>query len=277
MDNILIQRIYIFLQKENPTEDEIIEGATLLLRIAPGRNRSLYNSAVKRPKAMLDWIRAELKKHYDIRQRGLTSTDVEEYNNATVKLVEQTLAVVPSTVEQSSDETPLVPVLGVRGQREDHAKLPDDIQAIWGRNAERWKKMRQLHAQLAAMIAKPDYQPCDGNELCYVLRQTDTDMRNDYAIYDGYQVKEPETQDGEAYDGGGDSADAFVSNVKTIQNARATITRNLKEGATDKQLQKVQEAVNTLVAMKQEFKPETIERLKAANISIPVTETENDA
>lgn len=277
MDNILIQKIYIFLQNENPSEEEIIEGASLLLRISPGRNRSLYNSAVKRPKAMLAWIRTELKKHYDIRKRGLTSADVEEYNNATVRLVEQTLATVPSTVEQSSDETPLVPVLGIRGQREDHAQLPADIQAIWGRNAERWKKVRQLHAQLAAMIAKPDYQPCDGNELCYALRQADTDIRNDYAIYDSYQLPSSGKSENDNSETPKDGVETFTDTVKTIQNARAAITRNLKEDATDKQLQKVQDAVNTLVALKQEFKPETLERLKAAGISVPDNEEETDA
>lgn len=265
MDQILIQKVFLFLKKENPTEDEIIEGATLLLRIAPNRHRALYNSAVRRPKAMYPWIRKELQKHYDIRQRGLESKDVEKFNADTVKDVEQSLSMVPEEVEHDDEQTTAVPILGIRGKREDHDSLPAEIQAIWTRNIDRWKKMRELHIQLSAMIAKPDYQPCDGNELCYVLRQTDTDLRNDYEIYDSYQQSSETVQDPEQ-----DKVEVFTDNVKTIQNARATITRNLKaETPSDKQLQKIQEAVNALVALKQGFKPEMIERLKAVGISIP--------
>ena len=268
MDQILTQKIYLFLQKSNPADEEIVEGAMYLMRISPARYRSLYNSVCKRPKAFYAWVRRELQKQYDIRKRGLNLSDVAEYNNETKKAVEETLSTIPEDASDDAEETSeslRVPILGVRGKREDHDSLPDSIKALWDKNTENWKKIRELHVQLSVMISKPDYQPCDGNELCYLLRQADTDLRNNYALYDSY-VAIPDSPSSDT----ADKVDNLSDNVKAIQKARTTITRNLKEeDLTDKQLQKVQDAVNVLVSLKQDFKPETIERLKAVGISIP--------
>lgn len=274
MDQILTAKIYNFLQLENPTEAQIIEGATLLLQCNPNRERGIYNTAMRRPKATLPWIRTDLKKYYDIRQRGLTTPEVEKFNSETVSRVEQTLSMVPSSVAQEGDDAPVVPALGTRGMREDHDQLPPEVQAIWERNAERWKKMARLHFQLSQMIAKPDYAPCDGNELCYQLRQVDDDLRNDYEIYDTYDVVKSVVSS--KPDAAADNVDVFTDNVKTIQNARTAITRGLqrKTPHTEDSLRKLQDAVNTLFALKQTIKPETVEKLKAAGISIPQTEAD---
>ena len=274
MDQILTAKIYNFLQLENPTEKQVIEGATLLLQCNPNRERGIYNTAMRRPMATLPWIRTDLKKYYDIRQRGLTTPEVEKFNNETVSRVEQTLSLVPSGVAQEGEDAPVVPALGTRGIREDHDPLPPEVQAIWDRNAERWKKMARLHFQLSQMIAKPDYAPCDGNELCYQLRKYDDDLRNDYEIYDTYDVVNTVVSSNS--ETGQDKVDEFTDNVKTIQNARTAISRGLgrKTPHTEASLQKLQDAVNTLFALKQAIKPETVEKLKALNISIPNSEAD---
>ena len=249
-----------------------------MLQLDPRRERGIYNSTVRRPKAMLAWVRTDLRKHLGIRQRGLTMPDVEAYNRETVSQVEDTLSQAPETENTTTEEPPLVPVLGVRGRRPDHDQLPEDVQAIYDRNAERWRKMRQLHAQLAQMIASPGYAPCDGNELCYILRQTDTELRADWQLYDEYVItpKEPEGEaptedpDKDADTDKRDSVEVFTDNVKTIQNARTAITRGLKvESPNEAQLQKLQKAVDTLVALKQVIKPETIKRLEAVGVNVP--------
>ena len=275
MDHILTAKIYNFLQLENPTEAQIIEGATLLLQCNPNRERGIYNSAMRRPKAMLPWIRTDLKKYYDIRQRGLTTPEVEKFNNETVGRVEQTLSLVPCGVATEGEDAPVVPLLGTRGMREDHDQLPPDVQAIWERNAERWKKIGRLHFQLAQMIAKPDYAPCDGNELCYQLRMVDDELRNDYEMYDSYVLSDDPS---DIVDGGSatDKVDVFTDNVKTIQNARTAISRGLarKTAHTEESLKRLQDAVNTLLALKQVLKPETTEKLRAAGVSVPQTATD---
>ncbi len=275
MDRILIEQIRVFLQKQNPTDEEIRQGATLLLRMNPSRERGIYNSAMARPKAMLPWIRTDLKKYFDIRQRGLETEQVEKYNRETLEIVRETLEKAPEgedengTEDESPAESPAqctIPVLGIRGKRADHDQLPADIQELWEENIRRWRKMRALHAQLALMMNRPGYAACDGNELCYQLRQLDEQVRQAYLAYDEFkaddgQAKEPEKKD---------EVEAFTDNVKTIQNARTAITRVLQlEHPSEDKLKKLQEAVNTLLALHQTFKPEQVERLKAVGIVFP--------
>lgn len=257
MDNILTNKIGVFLQKEKPTDQEIKDAATMLLQLEPQRARAIYNTAQVRPQAMLPWIRTDLKKHYAIRKRGLTKQQVKPFNQAVVKKVDEQLAVRPETVKVEKASAVVVEK-GVRKRRDDHDLLPEPIKKLWEQNADRWKKMRQLRQQLAIMIERPDYQPCDGNELCNVLREAEDDLVKAYEKYDSYLI--------------GDKVDskAYWDNAKAVTNARSAITRNLKaDPMTDKHRQKLQDAVNTLVALKQEMLPATIEKLKAAGVTIP--------
>lgn len=259
MDKEFTKKIEAFLGIEKPTDEEIIEGAKLLLQCNPAHERGIYNSAMKRPQSMLPWVRTDLRKYLGIRKRGLTTPEVKKFNEDTIAAVRETLAKVPEDVaeEEEGEEPPSTSQLRL-GKRVDHDALPADIQALWAKNSERWKKMRALHYQLSLLIAKPDYAPCDGNELCYQLRQLDTDLRNDYRRYDEWQPA-PEKP----------IEEVVTDNVKTIQNARTAISRNLaREKQTEASLQKLQDSVNTLVALKQTLKPETIERLRELGISV---------
>ena len=264
MDHILTTQIQQFLQLEKPTEEQIREGATLLLRCNPQRERAIYNSAMTRPKSMLPWIKADLKKYLGIRQRGLTTPQVEKFNQETIAAVKQTLSKVPVTVEQDSGETPLIPQLGIRGLRPDHDQLPENIQALFTKNTERWKSMRKLHAQLAQMIARPGYAACDGNEICYQLRQLDTALRNDYEAYDSFVLddKKPTAS--------ADHVDVFTDNVKKIQAARAAVSRGIarKTPHTKESFEKLENAVKALVALNQTLKPATVEKLAALGITV---------
>lgn len=263
MDQILNQKIHQFLQLENPTDSQIREAATMLLQVSP-RARGIYNSAMARPQSMLPWVRSDLKKYYNIRMRGLTPATTKAFNEAAVRQVKETLSQRPEDAEE--EKVPQVPLLGVRGKRKDHDQLPDSIKALWDNNTERWKKIRQLHNQLLVMIEKPGYQPCDGNELCNTLRQADTQLRKDYATYDSYVIIDGKT----SADNDKDSVDIFTDNVKTIQNARTAITRGLQRKTQDEaSIEKIRNAVDTLLALKQVIKPSTVEKLKAIGINIP--------
>ena len=259
MDNILTQKIGAFLQLENPTDQQVIEAATMLLQCDPVRSRGIYNTAMRRPQSMLQWIRADLTKFYKIRQRGLTTDKVPAFNAKAVSQVRQSLSRRPETVEE--EKAPQVPVLGVRGRRADHDQLPEAIRQLWEQNAERWKKIRQLHNQLLVMVSKPGYQPCDGNELCHTLREADTQLRKDYQAYDSYVIHDSSKEPSR------DGVDVFTDNVKTIQNARTVLSRGLARKTHDNaSLQKLRDAVATLKALKQDFKPATVDKLKALGI-----------
>lgn len=260
MDNTLTARIGAFLQLEHPSDQQIIEAATMLLQCNPSGERGIYNSALRRPQAMLPWVRTDLKKYYNIRQRGLTTEQVPAYNADAMKKVRETLSILPKDIQKEA--VPQVPVLGVRGKRADHDQLPDTIKVLWDKNTERWKTIRKLHNQLLVMISKPGYQPCDGNELCHLLREADTQLRAAYKTYDSFVIV-PATPDTAA-----DSVDVFTDNVKTVTNARSTITRGLQRKTQDDvSRQKIQAAVDTLKALNQKLMPATIEKLKAIGVN----------
>jgi len=264
MDYNLTKEIEAFLALEKPSDEEVKAASLILLRIDK-RSRSIYNTAQVRPQSMLPWIRTELQKNLNIFRRGLTQATVKKYNDETVKRVKDTLAKVPEGVKV--EKTASLPELGTRGKRSDHDTLPENIQALWDKNAERWQKMRKYHAQLAQMIAKPDYKACDGNELCYQLRQMDDELRKTYAEYDSYS---PTVAAAAEKKENADSVDAFTDNMKTIQAARTAISRGLqRKEQTEDSLEKMQEAVNTLFRLKQVVKPQTLEKLKAAGVVIP--------
>lgn len=266
MDNNITKNMQAFLQVKNPTDQQIKDAALLLLQIAPNRYRGIYNTASKRPQAMLPWVVTELKKQLDIRQRGLDASKVEAYNEETLKRAKETLSTKPEGVQIEEKQTFVIPILGGRGKRTDHDKLPEHIQQLWDDNGERWKRMRQIHTQLSLMISKPGYAACDGNELCYQLRQLDDAVRADYKKYDSYQIGEKK----EAPAKKDDSVDAFTDNLKAIQKARTAINRGLnKKSQTQDSLKKIQEAVNKLYELKQVVKKETADRLKAIGINIP--------
>ena len=117
------------------------------------------------------------------------------------------------------------------------------------------------------MIAKPGYAPCDGNELCFQMRQIDDALRKDYETYDSWQ---PSAAGQSSEDAKPDSVDVFTNNVKVIQNARTAVSRGLaRKTQNEESLKNIQSAVNTLFALKQVVKPVTVEKLKAIGITIP--------
>ncbi len=263
MDHQFTKKIGDFLQKGTPTDEEIREAAKWLLQCDPLRSRGIYNSALLRPQSMLPWVRNDLKKFYNIRMRGFERSQVDAFNKEAVKAVKESLSSIPEGVDLEA--SPQIPVLEIRGRRKDHDQLPEDIKALWDKNAERWKKIRQLHNQLLLMVGKPGYQACDGNELCHVLRETDGAMRDDYHRYDTYVITKQEEKPSD----NADAVDVFTSNVKTIQNARTAITRGLaRETQDETSLAKIQNAVNTLLALKQDLRPGTIKKLKDLGIEV---------
>ena len=268
MDNVFTEKIKKFLSIAKPDDAEIKEGAKLLLQVSHTRYRSIYNTAMIRPQAMLPWIRTDLKKHLAIRLRGLTTETVEKYNSETVRRIEKTLSVAPQDAGGNKNTAAQVPILGTRGKRADHDTLPEDIRELWEKNTQRWRKIRQYHAQLAQMVAKPDYSACDGNELCYQLRQMDDALRADYAKYDSWTP--PTVAEAGKEEEKADSVDVFTDNLKTIQNARTAISRGLsRQKQTAQSLQKIQDAVNTLFSLNQTVKDDTLKKLAAIGVVIP--------
>lgn len=258
MDQILNQKIRNFLALSSPDDAQIRDAATILLQLSPA-SRHIFNGAMTHPQSMLPWIREDLRKYLKLRTSGMTRQQVAEKQDVVLKGVRRDLARRPEGVKP--DELPLdraLPVTSVRKRRDDHDSLPDDIRAIWDNNAERYRKMRRYHAQLMQMVAQPNYQACDGAELCNMLADTADKLRKDYARYDSYGTTEQDAHQEDADDP-----------VKKVNRARACITRTLQvKNKKASHVSKMQEAYDTLLELGQDMKPDTIKKLKQAGVKV---------
>ena len=250
IDNELTQHIGKWLTHVGPrTDQEIIEGATMLLRL--NRNRSLYQTVVTRPQRHESKVVYELKKWYGIRADGLTIDEVNKLDSTLTPQVKAAVDAEPKNDDgtvQNPDDLP-----ARSGKRADHDSLPDDIKGIWPRNAERWKKIKQLYNTLLTID-----EPCSRYEYLKQLKDLWYGYKADFKKYDDF-VLEPNDGGENGGDNGGDSA-------KKITNARSYISKNIgtlqsikssydADGMDDKtladynsKLAKVQERVDTILS-----------------------------
>ena len=250
IDNELTQHIGKWLTHVGPrTDQEIIEGATMLLRL--NRNRSLYQTVVTRPQRHESKVVYELKKWYGIRADGLTIDEVNKLDSTLTPQVKAAVDAEPKNDDgtvQNPDDLP-----ARSGKRADHDSLPDDIKGIWPRNAERWKKIKQLYNTLLTIE-----EPCSRYEYLKQLKDLWYGYKADFKKYDDF-VLEPNDGGENGGDNGGDSA-------KKITNARSYISKNIgtlqsikssydADGMDDKtladynsKLAKVQERVDTILS-----------------------------
>lgn len=211
IDNELTQQIGKWLTHVGPrTDQEIIEGATMLLRL--NRNRSLYQTVVIRPQRHESKVVYELKKWYGIRADGLTIDEVNKLDSTLTPQVKAAVDAEPKNDDgtvQNPDDMP-----AHSGKRADHDSLPDDIKGIWPRNAERWKKIKQLYNTLLTID-----EPCSRYEYLKQLKELWYDYKKDFKKYDDF-VLEPN-------DGGENGGENGGDDAKKITNARSYISKNI--------------------------------------------------
>lgn len=211
IDNELTQHIGKWLTHVGPrTDQEIIEGATMLLRL--NRNRSLYQTVVTRPQRHESKVVYELKKWYGIRADGLTIDEVNKLDSTLTPQVKAAVDAEPKnddgTVQNPDD------LQAHSGKRADHDSLPDDIKGIWPRNAERWKKIKQLYNTLLTID-----EPCSRYEYLKQLKDLWYGYKADFKKYDDF-VLEPN-------DGGENGGENGGDDAKKITNARSYISKNI--------------------------------------------------
>lgn len=73
-----------------------------------------------------------------------------------------------------------------RGKRDDHEMLPANIQAIYDRNGEVYRKLKQTFETLKQMSNRP---ACDRYEYLKQLKALDDEYRGNWEIYDHYQLQ----------------------------------------------------------------------------------------
>ena len=241
MDEQFTNKIIAWLESPHETEENIIEGATLMLQC--NRNRVLYNNVIKKPFNFVDKFDYELHKHLRYRADHLTIEGVIKLDKEIVKPVEDTIAAGQPVDNDDDDNSSDNEVDGVArlGKRKDHDSLPDEITLLWTENAARYKKIKQLYETLKTMT---DAQPCDRYEYLKPLKELYDAYHRDMEIYDNYK----EGDELPAVDEVNDDTD-IVKGAKALNAARKFVSVTVK-------------ALETPDGVPSDKRDETIDKLK---------------
>lgn len=290
-DILFKARIEEWLGKDKHSEAELAQGALMVLQC--NRNRAMYNTIMRKPSHYEEKMVYELKKHLAYLQDGLNLDQVKALDSEVTAELQPVIVSFDACVkslQEAEDEnvrataTEVIsaldadgkPALHVRGKREDHDDLPQEIQDIWPRNAERWKKIKQ-----AFETCKSLDMACDRYEWLKILKEAWFAYKADMAKYDNYVIGSDDSE-------GQDKTDEQLSadDMKAISLARPYISKNLpklielKAAATDDAstkkyndlLVKVQERVDVLLRTKQVITDDLRQQLADAGITLDTDE-----
>ena len=183
-----------WLRSDHTDDESIRKGAELLLRV--NRNKGLYERILRYPKGGLKKLEYELQKHVNIRLQGYSFDDIQKLDHEItpdIKFAVERCAIhqeennVPESevlphFEKPNDEHWTELTFPITGKRPDHDNLPEEIQAIWPKNAERWKKIKETYNLLLTLNA-----PCDRFEHLQLLKELWYKYREDMCRYDDFR------------------------------------------------------------------------------------------
>ena len=274
VDPKFTKEIQEWLNQEPLPLDSASAGASLLLRIAP-RNQAyarFLSLSLQRPEAIIDKIVYELKKHLKYRLDGLTLDEVNILDKEVIPSAEKLLdngkpAADDDALLLDTENKPVIPLqvnisddsekpcfVRQLGRREDHDKLPEEIQQLWIDNGNLYKDIKALFEELKAMNDLPSCQRYDKLQL---LASMDAKYFKQMAAYDEAVVDTttpttPSTENTEnTLDNSVNSARSYLSKN---QSKLATLKLAVEgEGASDSDraaftdlLAKMQQRVDTI-------------------------------
>lgn len=239
-DNIFKARVEEWLKKERHSEMELAQGALMVLQC--NRNRAMYNTIMRKPSYYEGKVAYELRKHLAYMQDGLNLDEVKAMENKILPVIGKAIADTEEAADKVAAALGDIPAdsylpspepspvdekqkdaLVVRSKRGDHDKLPEAIRAIWDKNAERYKKMRQAHETCKTLTAA-----CDRYEYTRALAELWDAYKKDFDTYDHYVLLpvngEAGTKTAEA-----ETVQLSAEDVKAISAARPYISKNLQK------------------------------------------------
>ena len=175
-----------WLSSEHESDEMILKGAVMLLRV--NRNRGLYERIIRQPRRGLKKLEYELRKHVNMRLDGYTIEDVEKLDSEITPQIESAISSEKidddgETGDAPSGEEASNATTVITGKRPDHDQLPEEIQAIWVKNAERWHKIKETYNLLLTLNA-----PCDRYEYLKLLKDAWYNYKADMARYDDFKI-----------------------------------------------------------------------------------------
>lgn len=285
IDQKFTEQIAKWLQSDHESTEKIQEGAMLLLQL--NRDSAMHQRILRGQKRMLSFLEYKLRRFLQLRQDGQTIKDVVKIDREIVPQIQVAVETEPA-VEEEAETLPLEqPAQNDgdtgcyirKGIRPDHENLPEKIQSLWAKNAERWKKIKEAYETLKALE-----EPCDRYEYLKILKETWYTYKEDMARYDEYQLT------GELQDDGSAGVSLSPEDEKELTNADSYISKNLQrlttlvssseeDGFTEDERKdmedlrtRIQQRVDVLLKHGRSFTDERREQLLNAGVRVTVEE-----
>ena len=296
MDEKFTQHLQQYLASDSP---DIAEGAELLLRL--NHNRFLHARILRHPEYMRSKLMSELRHYLRIRLDGMTRQDIVRMEREVLPKAEESLAegapqtgpeeTASNSGSERGDDNPEAgpddsgPAEGIaldpevssaqyRGKRQDHELLPPQVQAIYDRNGEVYRRMKRTFETLKQMNDRP---ACDRYEYLKQLKMLDDEYRNNWDVYDHYQLQVGESIASMVESATvGSTPSVQVVTPKQVSSARKFLSVNhAKLASLDNEakraivIEKMQERVDLLLSAGESFDPDFRSRLEADGLSFP--------
>lgn len=294
IDPKFTEQIAKWLQSDHASPEAIAAGAMLLLQL--NRDQAMYQRIMRRKDRELAFLEYKLRRFLQMRQDGQTIKDVVKLDSEITPHIQAVINAEPIPVEEKAE---LLPVpqppekdggneMYIRkGIRPDHDRLPEKIQALWPKNAERWKKIKQTFETLKTFT-----EPCDRYEHLKVLKETRYKYKEDMARYDDYRL----TADTASVPDSSASGETLTpEQEKELKNADSYISKNLpqllqlvaaakeeefneeQKKALENLRQRIQQRVDVLLKYGRTLTDERRDQLLSADIKVTVEpETKQD-
>ena len=304
IDKLFRARVEEWLSKKKHTEADLANGAMMVLQC--NRNRAMYNTMMRKPSHYEEKMVYELKKHLAYLQDDMNLEDVKKLEKKILPVIGKAIADTEETTNKAAAALGEIPedsflpapalsseepykqtdAIVARGKRTDHDILPETIRAIWDKNAERYKKIKQAHETCKTLTAA-----CDRYEFTSAIAELWADYKKDFDTYDHYVLVDVNEEAGTQTP---DTEEVQLSaeDLKAINAARPYISKNLpklialvaaakQEGFTEAQAQeleswrdRIQQRVDVLIRTKQVIKDELRQQLTEADIKLEISDSD---
>ena len=241
IDKLFRAKVEEWLSKNKHTEAELAEGAMMVLQC--NRNHAMYNTIMRRPARFEDKIAYELRKHLRYLKDDLNLDGVKDLERKVLPVIGKAIADTEETADKAAAALGEIPedsflpapalsseepyeqtdAIVARGKRTDHDTLPETIRAIWDKNAERYKKIKQAHETCKTLTAA-----CDRYEYTKAIAELWDAYKKDFDTYDHY-VLVPVNDEAGTQTPAGEEVQLSAEDMKEINNARSYISKNLQK------------------------------------------------
>lgn len=241
IDKLFRARVEEWLSKKKHTEADLANGAMMVLQC--NRNRAMYNTMMRKPSHYEEKMVYELKKHLAYLQDDMNLEDVKKLEKKILPVIGKAIADTEETTDKAAATLGEIPedsflpapalsseepykqtdAIVARGKRADHDTLPETIRAIWDKNAERYKKIKQAHETCKTLTAA-----CDRYEFTSAIAELWDAYKKDFDTYDHY-VLVPVNEEAGTTTPAADEVQLSAEDMKEINNARSYISKNLQK------------------------------------------------